>query len=173
MISLFNILSRFTVTIINHNLIFIPFSNFDINVYSLKPVFHAQFINSLQYVLKSLFFYIIFSSSFYAVLIIFGSLNYSFIHLNRLFIDVISYISALVFFNLCRHFSTFPSSNDIIYTILFFLVEYLFKFPSNLNSTLIRKALTSPLTPLNFFRSGSFSESLGNNYKVRISNGFF
>ena len=123
--------------------------------------------------LKSLFFYIIFFSLFYAVFIIFGSLNYFFIYLNRLFIDIILYISALVFFNLCKRFSASPSSNNIIYIILFFLVKYLSEFLSNLHSTLIRKALIFPLIPLNFFRSGSFSESLGNDYEVRISNGFF
>ena len=123
--------------------------------------------------LKSLFFCIIFFSLFYAVLIIFGSLNYSFIYLNRLFVDVILYTSALVFFNLYKRFSTSPFNNHIIYTILFFLVGYLSKFSNNLNFTLIRKALTSFLIPLNFFGSGSFSENLGNDYKVGIFNGFF
>ena len=130
-------------------------------------------MNSLYYVLKSLFFYIIIFSLFYPVLIIFGSLNYFSIYLNRLFVDVILYAPILIFFNLYKRFSTFPFSNDIMYAILFFLVKYLSKFFSNLNSTLIRKALTSPLTPLNFFRSGSFSKSLDNDYKFRISNGFF
>ena len=95
------------------------------------------------------------------------------IYLNRLFIDIILYIPALVFFNFYGRFSIFPSNNNIIYIILFSLIKYLSKFPSNLNFILIRKVLTSSLTPLNFFRSGSFSKSLGNNYKVRISNGFF
>ena len=120
-----------------------------------------------------MFFYITFFRSFYVVLIIFGFLNYSSIYLNRLFVDTILYIPALIFFNFYRRFSTSPFSNNIIYTILFFLVGYLFKFFSNLNFTLIRKALTSALTPLNFFGSGSFSENLGNDYKVRISDGFF
>ena len=61
----------------------------------------------------------------------------------------------------------------MMYAILFFLVGYLSEFFSNLNFILIRKALIFFLTSLNFFGSGSFSESLGNDYEVGISDGFF
>ena len=62
-VNLFNVFNLVTAVITFYRSEFIPSYNFEINIYLLYPISHAQFMNSSKYILNSLFLYITFPNS--------------------------------------------------------------------------------------------------------------